>query len=68
MKHHHKIGESRQYELIKLRRSELPDSERVGILQRKLYQKAKQETEKVRERAGFTDRKSLKYSLDYSRL
>lgn len=44
MNHHKKIGaEEQQLELIKRRRSEIPDAERVSALQRKLYQKAKQE-------------------------
>lgn len=43
MNHHHRIGEPEQHELIKRRRSELPDSERVSTLQGKLYQKAKLE-------------------------
>lgn len=37
------IGASGQTELIKRRRSEVPDAERVKTLQGKLYQKAKQE-------------------------
>lgn len=45
MNHQDNIGESGQYELIKRRRSELPDSERVLTLQGKLYQKAKLESE-----------------------
>jgi group II intron reverse transcriptase/maturase len=44
MNHQDKIGESGQYELIKRRRSEIPDSERVLTLQGKLYQKAKLES------------------------
>ncbi len=43
MKHHHNIGESTQRELTRPRRNQLPDSERVGILQGKLYRKAKLE-------------------------
>lgn len=43
MNHQDNIGESGQYELIKRRRSELPDPERVLALQGKLYQKAKLE-------------------------
>lgn len=44
MDHHKKIeGEGTQLELIKRRRSEIPDSERVENLRGKLYQKAKQE-------------------------
>ena len=38
-----KVGANGQYELIGRRRSELPDAERLQILQGKLYQKAKQE-------------------------
>lgn len=45
MNHQDNIGESGQYELIKRRRSEIPDSERVLTLQGKLYQKAKLESE-----------------------
>lgn len=37
------IGAGGQTELIKRRRSEVPDAERVKTLQDKLYQKAKQE-------------------------
>lgn len=44
MKHQDNIGASGQYELIKRRRSEIPDSERVLTLQGKLYQKAKLES------------------------
>lgn len=44
MKHQDNIGASGQYELIKRRRSEIPDSERVLALQGKLYQKAKLES------------------------
>lgn len=43
MNHQDKIGASGQYELVKRRRSELPDSERVLTLKGKLYQKAKLE-------------------------
>lgn len=43
MYHQKKIGAGEQLELIKRRRSEIPDAERVSNLQRKLYQKAKQE-------------------------
>lgn len=45
MNYQDKIGGDGQYELIKRRRSEIPDSERVLTLQRKLYQKAKLESE-----------------------
>ena len=38
-----KDGESEQGELFKRKKSELSDSERVLLLQRGLYQKAKQE-------------------------
>src|SRR5512133_2314535 len=38
-----KVGAEVQGELFKRRRSEIPDAERVLILQEKLYQKAKQE-------------------------
>ena len=41
MNYQDKIGEDEQYELIKRRRSEIPDSERDLTLQRKLYRKAK---------------------------
>ena len=37
------VGAEEQGELFKRRRSEIPDAERVSILQEKLYQKAKQE-------------------------
>lgn len=40
---HEKVGAEGQGELFKRRRSEIPDAERVLILQEKLYQKAKQE-------------------------
>ena len=40
-----KVGAEVQGELFKRRRSEIPDAERVSILQEKLYQKAKQERE-----------------------
>lgn len=43
MNHQNKIGAGEQLELIKRRRSEIPDAERVSALQGKLYQKAKQE-------------------------
>lgn len=43
MNHHKKIGAEGQLELIKRRRSEIPDAERIEALQGKLYQKAKQE-------------------------
>ncbi len=43
MNHQNKIGAGEQLELIKRRRSEIPDAERVEALQGKLYQKAKQE-------------------------
>ena len=42
---HHKVGAEEQGELFKRRRSQIPDAERVSILQEKLYQKAKQERE-----------------------
>jgi len=42
MNHQKKIGAGEQLELIKRRRSEIPDAERVADLQGKLYQKAKQ--------------------------
>ena len=45
MKYQKNIGASVQYELIKRRRSEIPDSERVLTLQGKLYQKAKLESD-----------------------
>ncbi len=38
-----RVGAEGQGELFKRRRSEIPDAERVSILQEKLYQKAKQE-------------------------
>lgn len=38
-----RVGAGVQGELFKRRRSEIPDAERVSILQEKLYQKAKQE-------------------------
>ena len=41
------VGAEEQGELFKRRRSEIPDAERVSILQEKLYQKAKQEREYV---------------------
>jgi hypothetical protein len=37
------VGAEVQGELFKRRRSEIPDTERVSLLQKKLYQKAKQE-------------------------
>jgi RNA-directed DNA polymerase len=40
-----KVGAEAQGELFKRRRSQIPDAERVLILQEKLYQKAKQERE-----------------------
>lgn len=40
-----KVGAEEQGELFKRRRGEIPDAERVSILQEKLYQKAKQERE-----------------------
>jgi len=40
---HEKVGVNGQGELFKRRRSEIPDAEKVSILQEKLYQKAKQE-------------------------
>ena len=40
-----KVGAGVQGELFKRRRSQIPDAERVSILQEKLYQKAKQERE-----------------------
>lgn len=40
---HKKVGAEVQGELFKRRRGEIPDAERVSILQEKLYQKAKQE-------------------------
>jgi group II intron reverse transcriptase/maturase len=40
-----KVGAEVQGELFKRRRSQIPDAERVSILQEKLYQKAKQERE-----------------------
>jgi RNA-directed DNA polymerase len=39
------VGAEVQGELFKRRRGEIPDAERVSILQEKLYQKAKQERE-----------------------
>jgi len=39
------VGAEVQVELFKRRRGEIPDAERVSILQEKLYQKAKQERE-----------------------
>lgn len=45
MNYQDNIGGSGQYELIKRRRSEVPDAERVLTLQGKLYQKAKLERE-----------------------
>ena len=44
-KDHKRVGVPIQGELFKRRRSEIPDAERVSILQEKLYQKAKQERE-----------------------
>lgn len=44
MNHQDNIGATGQYELIKRRRSEIPDAERVSTLQGKLYQKAKLES------------------------
>ena len=40
-----RVGAEVQGELFKRRRGEIPDAERVTILQEKLYQKAKQERE-----------------------
>jgi group II intron reverse transcriptase/maturase len=40
-----KVGAEVQGELFKRRRSQIPDAERVSMLQEKLYQKAKQERE-----------------------
>jgi group II intron reverse transcriptase/maturase len=40
---HKRVGAEVQGELFKRRRGEIPDAERVSILQEKLYQKAKQE-------------------------
>jgi group II intron reverse transcriptase/maturase len=40
-----RVGAGVQGELFKRRRSQIPDAERVSILQEKLYQKAKQERE-----------------------
>jgi RNA-directed DNA polymerase len=40
---HKRLGAPVQGELFKRRRNEIPDAERVSILQEKLYQKAKQE-------------------------
>ena len=40
-----RVGAEVQGELFKRRRSQIPDAERVSILQEKLYQKAKQERE-----------------------
>ena len=40
---HQKVGAEVQVELFKRRPNEIPDAERVSILQEKLYQKAKQE-------------------------
>jgi RNA-directed DNA polymerase len=40
---HNRLGAPVQGELFKRRRGEIPDAERVSILQEKLYQKAKQE-------------------------
>ncbi len=40
-----KVGAPEQGELFKRRRGQIPDAERVSILQEKLYQKAKQERE-----------------------
>ena len=42
---HKRVGAEEQGELFKRRRCEIPDAERVSILQEKLYQKAKQERE-----------------------
>jgi RNA-directed DNA polymerase len=39
------VGATEQGELFKRRRGQIPDAERVSILQEKLYQKAKQERE-----------------------
>jgi RNA-directed DNA polymerase len=43
VKHHQRVGAEVQAELFKRRRGEIPDAERVSILQEKLYQKAKQD-------------------------
>jgi RNA-directed DNA polymerase len=43
VKNHNRLGAPVQGELFKRRRGEIPDAERVSILQEKLYQKAKQE-------------------------
>ena len=43
MKNQEKVGAEGQGELFKRRRSQIPDAERVNLLQGKLYQKAKQE-------------------------
>ena len=40
-----KVGAEEQGELFKRRRNQIPDAERVSLLQEKLYQKAKQERE-----------------------
>jgi group II intron reverse transcriptase/maturase len=40
-----RVGATEQGELFKRRRGQIPDAERVSILQEKLYQKAKQERE-----------------------
>ena len=40
-----KVGAEEQGELFKRRRNQIPDAERVSMLQEKLYQKAKQERE-----------------------
>jgi RNA-directed DNA polymerase len=42
-KDHQRVGAEVQGELFQRRRNEIPDAERVSILQEKLYQKAKQE-------------------------
>ena len=43
VRNQNRVGAAVQGELFKRRRSEIPDAERVSILQKKLYQKAKQE-------------------------
>ncbi len=40
-----RVGADGQGELFKRRRGQIPDAERVSILQERLYQKAKQERE-----------------------
>jgi hypothetical protein len=45
------VGAEVQGELFKRRRSEIPDAERVSLLQEKLYQKAKQEKEPTKMQA-----------------